>query len=120
MVLLMETAAVLDARAGRASDPTQAAVLRRRAEQRLREAESIRAGLAADGAAIASRGRAADADSTGNVQRRDIRRTASPDMIAFVVLAVLRGLARRLRGHRGGVCRRRPRRRAGGPCPRLT
>lgn len=55
MVLLMETAAVLDARAGRATDPTQAAVLRRRAEQRLREAESIRAGLAADGAAISSR-----------------------------------------------------------------
>jgi hypothetical protein len=55
MVLLMETAAVLDSRAGRASDPTQAAVLRRRAEQRLREAESIRAVLAADGAAIASR-----------------------------------------------------------------
>ena len=56
MVLLMETAAVLDSRAGRASDPTQAAVLRRRAEQRLREAESIRAMLAADGAAIGQRG----------------------------------------------------------------
>jgi hypothetical protein len=55
MVLLMETAAVLDSRAGRATDPTQAAVLRRRAEQRLREAESIRALLAADGAAISSR-----------------------------------------------------------------
>ena len=51
MVLLMETAAVLDSRAGRATDPTQAAILRRRAEQRLREAESIRAVLAADGAA---------------------------------------------------------------------
>ena len=55
MVLLMETAAVLDARAGRATDPAQAAVLRRRAEQRLREAESIRAGLAADGAERPSR-----------------------------------------------------------------
>ena len=55
MVLLMETAAVLASRAERAGDPTQAAILRRRAEQRLREAESIRDGLAADGAALASR-----------------------------------------------------------------
>jgi hypothetical protein len=55
MVLLMETAAVLDARAGRATDPTQAAVLRRRAEQRLREAESIQKGLGADGAERSSR-----------------------------------------------------------------
>jgi hypothetical protein len=42
MVLLLETAAVLESRARRASDPTQAAILRRRAEQRVREAELIR------------------------------------------------------------------------------
>ncbi len=57
MILLLETAAVLDTRAGRATDPVQAAVLRRRAGQRLREAESIRAGLASGGAAVNSAGR---------------------------------------------------------------
>ena len=66
MVLLMETAAVLDARAGRATDPTQAAVLRRRAEQLLREAESIRAGLG-DGAVRPSR---IDPASRGDGRRR--------------------------------------------------
>lgn len=55
MVLLMETAAVLASRAERADGPTQAATLRRRAEQRLREAESIRDCLAADGVALPSR-----------------------------------------------------------------
>jgi hypothetical protein len=49
MVLLLETAAVLEARARRAPDPTQAAILRRRAEQRVREAEEIRIGLGIDG-----------------------------------------------------------------------
>jgi hypothetical protein len=55
MILLLETAAVLESRAERAADPTQAATLRRRAEQRLREAESIRDVLAADGAVFSPR-----------------------------------------------------------------
>jgi hypothetical protein len=49
MVLLLETAAVLESRARRAADPTQAAILRRRAEQRVREAEEIRNGLGLGG-----------------------------------------------------------------------
>jgi len=52
MILLMETAAVLESRAARAGSPAQALVLRRRAEQRLREAESLRSRLAAIGAAL--------------------------------------------------------------------
>lgn len=49
MVLLLETAAVLESRARRVADPTQASVLRRRAEQRVREAEQIRSRLGLDG-----------------------------------------------------------------------
>jgi len=49
MILLLETAAVLNSRADRAPDPTQAATLRRRAAQRLREAQSLRDCLVADG-----------------------------------------------------------------------
>ena len=45
MALHLETAAALESRATRASDPTQEAVLRRRAEQRRREAARIRARL---------------------------------------------------------------------------
>ena len=56
MILLMETAAVLESRAARAGTPAQALVLRRRAEQRLREAESIRSQLAAAGAALPADG----------------------------------------------------------------
>jgi hypothetical protein len=52
MVLLLETAEVLEQRAHRASDPRQVAVLRRRAEQRRREAAVLRARLAAKGAAL--------------------------------------------------------------------
>jgi hypothetical protein len=52
MALHLETAAVLDLRAQRASDPAQVAVLRRRAEQRRREAARIRAHLAARGVAL--------------------------------------------------------------------
>jgi hypothetical protein len=44
MVLLLETAAALEARAARASDAAQAAVLRRRAEQRCRQAGQLREG----------------------------------------------------------------------------
>jgi hypothetical protein len=52
MALHLETAAVLDARAGRTTDPTQGATLHRRAEQRRRQAARIRARLAARGAAV--------------------------------------------------------------------
>jgi hypothetical protein len=52
MVLLLETAEVLETRALRCADPQQVAVLRRRAEQRRREASAIRARLAAQGAAL--------------------------------------------------------------------
>ena len=49
MILLLETAAVLESRARRTADLTQAAILRRRAEHRVREAEEIRARLGLDG-----------------------------------------------------------------------
>ena len=52
MVLLLETAEVLEQRALRSVDPQQVAVLRRRAEQRRREAAVLRARLAAKGAAL--------------------------------------------------------------------
>jgi hypothetical protein len=54
MVLLFETAAVLEARARRAADPTQVAVLLRRAEHRRREAGELRQRLVARGAALAT------------------------------------------------------------------
>ena len=79
MILLLETAAVLEARAERAGHPTQAATWRRRAEQRLREAELIRDVLAAEGAATSARrtgsrtpirqGAFSDATSTGRQGR---------------------------------------------------
>jgi hypothetical protein len=47
MVLLLETADVLERRARRTPDPAQVAVLLRRAEQRRREADVIRERLAA-------------------------------------------------------------------------
>jgi hypothetical protein len=52
MVLLLETAAVLEARARRSEDPAQVAVLLRRAEHRRREATELREQLAARGAAL--------------------------------------------------------------------
>ena len=53
MVLLLETAEVLQRRARRTSDPDQMAVLLRRAEQRRREADALRERLAACGVALA-------------------------------------------------------------------
>jgi len=53
MILLLETAAVLQRRAAESSDPVQAATLRRRAEQRGREARRLRDELVARGAPIA-------------------------------------------------------------------
>jgi hypothetical protein len=52
MALHLETAAVLELRAQRATDPAQVDTLRRRAQQRRRQAARIRARLAAEGAAI--------------------------------------------------------------------
>jgi hypothetical protein len=54
MALHLETAAVLDLKAGRSTDPAQTAVLRRRADQRRREAARIRAHLAARGVALSA------------------------------------------------------------------
>ena len=54
MVLLSETADVLERRARRASDQAQVTVLLRRAEQRRREANALRERLAARGAALGS------------------------------------------------------------------
>jgi hypothetical protein len=52
MVLLLETADVLERRARRTSDPAQVDVLLRRADQRRREANALRERLAARGAAL--------------------------------------------------------------------
>jgi hypothetical protein len=55
MVLLLETADVLERRAGRTGDPAQVTVLLRRAEQRRREADALRERLVARGAALGQR-----------------------------------------------------------------
>jgi hypothetical protein len=55
MVLLLETADVLERRARRTPDPAQVSVLLRRAEQRRREADALRERLAARGAALSHR-----------------------------------------------------------------
>jgi hypothetical protein len=52
MALHLETAAALDLKAHRTTDPAQVATLRRRAEQRRQQAARIRARLAAEGAAV--------------------------------------------------------------------
>jgi hypothetical protein len=52
MALHLETAAALDLKAARATDPAQIDILRRRAEQRRTQAARIRARLAAGGAAV--------------------------------------------------------------------
>jgi len=54
MALHLETAAVLDLKARRSTDPAQIAVLRRRADQRRREAARIRAHLASRGVALSA------------------------------------------------------------------
>lgn len=54
MALHLETAAVLDHKAHRSTDPAQIAVLRRRADQRRREAARIRGHLAARGVALSA------------------------------------------------------------------
>jgi len=55
MVLLLETAEVLEARARRTPDPAQTAILLRRAGQRRQEAARLREGLAARGAVAGAR-----------------------------------------------------------------
>ncbi|MGY1733350.1 hypothetical protein ACI798_17720 [Geodermatophilus sp. SYSU D01045] len=52
MALHLETAAVLELRAQRTTDPVQVVVLRRRAEQRRQEAARLRERLAACGVAL--------------------------------------------------------------------
>ena len=69
MVLLLETAEVLEARARRCPDPAQAAVLLRRAQQRRQQAAGLREeGLPARVAAAplrTGRGRTASAAAPG-------------------------------------------------------
>ena len=68
MVLLLETAEVLEARARRCPDPAQAAVLLRRAQQRRQQAAGLREGLPARLAAAplrTGRGRTASAAGPG-------------------------------------------------------
>jgi len=72
MVLLLETADVLERRARRTSDPAQVSVLMRRAEQRRREANALRESLAARGAALNPQQAASLFAS-----RRPLRRVAS-------------------------------------------
>ncbi|MGY1727078.1 hypothetical protein ACI79J_08885 [Geodermatophilus sp. SYSU D01062] len=57
MALHLETAAVLELRAERTTDPVQGAVLRRRADQRRQEAARLREQLAAGGMALPPRDR---------------------------------------------------------------
>jgi hypothetical protein len=72
MVLLLETADVLERRARRMSDPAQVSVLLRRAAQRRGEAHALREGLAARGAALNPQQAASFFAS-----RRPLRRVAS-------------------------------------------
>ena len=75
MVLLLETAEVLELRARRCPDPAQAAVLLRRSQQRRQQAAALREGLPARAAATpvrapaaprrTGRGRAASAAGQG-------------------------------------------------------
>jgi hypothetical protein len=68
MVLLLETAEVLEARARRCPDPAQAAVLLRRARQRRQQAAGLREGLPARVASAplpTGRGRTASAAGPG-------------------------------------------------------
>ncbi len=66
MVLLLETADVLEARARRATDPVQIAVLLRRAGHRRREAAELRERLAARGAALPAPNRTPAGQATFN------------------------------------------------------
>ena len=69
MVLLLETAEVLESRARRCPDPAQAAVLLRRAQQRRQQAAALREGLPARGATVprrTGRGRTASAAGQGS------------------------------------------------------
>ena len=54
MVLLLETAALLEARARRCTDPARVPVFLQRAERRRHEAMRLREELAARGAALAA------------------------------------------------------------------
>jgi hypothetical protein len=75
MVVLLETAEVLAARARRCGDPAQVAVLLRRAEHRRREAAQLREQLAARGAALAP---AQAARLAGTPARREPLKAARP------------------------------------------
>ncbi len=65
MVLLLETADVLERRARRTADPAQVDVLMRRAEHRRTQADALRVRLAARGAALAPQQAASLSSSSG-------------------------------------------------------
>jgi hypothetical protein len=65
MALHLETAAVLDLKAARSTDPAQAGVLRRRAEQRRAEARRIRSRLSAGGVALHAPASSSSSSSEG-------------------------------------------------------
>jgi hypothetical protein len=75
MVLLLETADVLEQRAHRTRDPGQVPILLRRADHRRREAAQIRERLAAQGAALAAT-RIARPERTPRRQQTSIPQTA--------------------------------------------
>jgi hypothetical protein len=77
MVLLLETADVLEGRARRATDPAQVAVLLRRAGQRRRDAAQLREGLAARGAALPAPALAAGVERSPRRQPSFSRVTAA-------------------------------------------
>jgi hypothetical protein len=70
MVLLLETADLLERRARRTADPVQVDVLLRRARQRRDEADALRVRLAAHGAALAPRQAASLSAPSGSGSRR--------------------------------------------------
>ena len=75
MVLLLETAEVLELRARRTRDAAQIPVLLRRAEHRRQEAARLRERLAAQGVALPEKGLPAKALPE---QERDSQRAFSP------------------------------------------
>jgi hypothetical protein len=77
MVLLLETAEVLELRARRSRDVAQVPVLLRRAEHRRREAARIRERLAARGAALPGRD-AAPPDTARSADSQPTSRPVSP------------------------------------------
>ena len=77
MVLLLETAEVLELRARRCPDPAQAAVLLRRSQQRRQQAAALREGLPAHAAATPVRAAATPVRAAAAPRRTGRGRAAS-------------------------------------------